>query len=589
MTSMNHDVKKIMKMVLELEKLLLLLDECSDKMFHLRSSAAEYNLDSIQNNLCDIEKKLGDMEDLRTQVFKLCDTLRMLTDELLHSEELSEAFCRKRTELTRLIVVNELEAERLDEVKLDVERLEAEMKEAIRKCEELEASKAKIECDAQSRRAEIKRLEELNLQQEQRATAEMQQLEFLKERIKDYQNEWSCIRSEISSLMEYEDELEGSRREDVKKLNELRNRIEQRRTEEQDIQNEIANLQLIDCFAESRRSSDMKKIDVLRCHIQQIQDEERSRREEIERLEEELALIDNQVYNIQLNLGGTSYKLVEVHDNKTQVELSKVQFSVLSPECFQKGKFGMIDVFMYEEAYRKELDRLISEAENAIRETNSGAYIVEENARIRIVLTSPDVEIKDNEDLAVWGGRFLRFSYPVCVPKRYKGKQVQFAASIYINDVIASKIRFVASVSQKYFWNYHPAPKKQRLEITRRDIMSAFISYASKDRSRVAMVVQGIKKARPDLKVFFDVDSLKSGEYWENTIKKEIVARDIFYLFWSNAARESEWVEKEWRYALTQKGLDFIDPIAIDPPATCPPPEELRKKHFNDRMLYYIV
>lgn len=517
MASKHFDVKKIMEIILELENLLLLLDECSKKMLHLCSSVAENNLDSTQINLSDIEKKLGDVEALRTQVIKLCDMLRMLTDELLLSEELSEAFCSKRTELARLIEQNRVEAERLEEVKRDVQLLEAEMEEVIRKREILEAYKLKIECEARSRWDEIIKLEELNRQQEQRATEEKRQIKYLKERIED--NEKLCE---------------------------------------------------------------------LNCLIKLGQDEERRRREKIQELEEKLAEFDNQVKCIQLDLGGDSYKLVKICDNKMQVELSKVQFSVLSPECFQKGKFGMIDVFMYEESYRKELDRLISEAENAIRETNSGAYIVEENARIRIVLTSPDVKIEDNEDLAVWSGRFLRFSYPVCVPKRYKKKQVQFAALIYINNVIASKIRFVANVSQNHFWNYHPAPKKQRLEITRKDIMSAFISYASKDRSRVAMVVQGIKKARPDLKVFFDVDSLKSGEYWENTIKKEIVARDIFYLFWSNAARESEWVEKEWRYALTQKGIDFIDPIAIDSPDTCPPPEELSKKHFNDRMLNYI-
>ena len=269
----------------------------------------------------------------------------------------------------------------------------------------------------------------------------------------------------------------------------------------------------------------------------------------------------------------------DVHNSKPQVELSKVQFSAISPECFTKGKYCIVDIFMYEELYREVLDRLICEAEHPVQECNSGVHNVEKNARIRIALTSPDIEISDNEDDAVWGGGYLRFSYPVCVPKGYRNGQVRFCATVYINEVVASRIRFVAKCTSK---------QKQRPKIEREDIMSAFISYASKDRSRVAMVVQGIKKARPDLKVFFDVDSLKSGEYWENTIKKEIVARDIFYLFWSNAARESEWVEKEWRYALTQKGIDFIDPIPIDSPDTCPPPEELSKKHFNDRMLNYI-
>lgn len=271
-----------------------------------------------------------------------------------------------------------------------------------------------------------------------------------------------------------------------------------------------------------------------------------------------------------------------------KVELSKVQFSAISPTCFIKGEYSMIDIFMYEESYRNVLDELISGAEYAVRETNSGAYNVEDNAKIRIILSSQDIEIENNEDYAIWSGKYLRFSYPVCIPKNYKGKQVRFNASVYINDIIASQIRFIAKVSRIRLIAKRTASKKKKQKVTRRDIMSAFVSYASQDRSSVAMVIQGIKKVRPDLDLFFDVDSLRSGENWEEVIEKEIVKRDIFYLCWSQAACQSKWVEKEWRYALSQKGLDFIDPIAIDPPSVCPPPEELRKKHFNDRMLYYI-
>ena len=36
-------------------------------------------------------------------------------------------------------------------------------------------------------------------------------------------------------------------------------------------------------------------------------------------------------------------------------------------------------------------------------------------------------------------------------------------------------------------------------------------SYASQDRKRVARVIQGMKLARPDMDIFFDVESLRSG------------------------------------------------------------------------------
>ena len=84
------------------------------------------------------------------------------------------------------------------------------------------------------------------------------------------------------------------------------------------------------------------------------------------------------------------------------------------------------------------------------------------------------------------------------------------------------------------------------------------------------------------------MDSLRSGEDWEHALWKEISSRDVLYLCWSRNARDSKWVEAEWRYALSQKGLSGIEPVPIEPPSLCPPPEELRSKHFNDKLLYII-
>lgn len=81
--------------------------------------------------------------------------------------------------------------------------------------------------------------------------------------------------------------------------------------------------------------------------------------------------------------------------------------------------------------------------------------------------------------------------------------------------------------------------------MSRRDIFSAFISYASQDRKRVAAIIQGMKKARPDLDVFFDVDSLRSGDDWEHALHEEIERRDILFLCWSHFARQSKCVNAE--------------------------------------------
>ena len=69
---------------------------------------------------------------------------------------------------------------------------------------------------------------------------------------------------------------------------------------------------------------------------------------------------------------------------------------------------------------------------------------------------------------------------------------------------------------------------------------------------------------------------------------------DVFFLFWSTAAKDSEWVLKEVRYAIAwHAGDDLappeIVPVMIEGPPPVAPPPELKGLHFNDKFLYFIA
>ena len=264
---------------------------------------------------------------------------------------------------------------------------------------------------------------------------------------------------------------------------------------------------------------------------------------------------------------------------KPPVTLDKVQFSAIAPKTFVKGNYSVIEIMMYEEAFRHVVREAIKNADDPVKETRSGILAAERKAKITIILSSPDFEIADNVESQIWEGGYLNFSFAVEVPERYMKKQILFMASVYINDIIATRLKFI--VKCKTFI-------EQKIELTRDDVLSAFVSYASQDRNRVAMIIQGMKKARPDMDIFFDVESLRSGDNWEKALWREIDKRDVLFLCWSKYARVSKWVDAEWRYALKNKGVDSIEPVPIDPPESCPPPDELNCKHFNDKLLYII-
>jgi len=86
-----------------------------------------------------------------------------------------------------------------------------------------------------------------------------------------------------------------------------------------------------------------------------------------------------------------------------------------------------------------------------------------------------------------------------------------------------------------------------------------------------------------------DVRDLKAGAPYPIELLQQIDVSDVLYLFWSRHASRSEWVEKEWKYGLTEKGPDFIDPVPLVDPRKVRPPDDLAKiKHFNDWTLAYL-
>lgn len=118
----------------------------------------------------------------------------------------------------------------------------------------------------------------------------------------------------------------------------------------------------------------------------------------------------------------------------------------------------------------------------------------------------------------------------------------------------------------------------------------AFASYASSDRDAVLARVQGIQKAVPTIDVFLDVARLRSGDNWREALQQELIGRDVLYLFWSEAASRSRWVDWEWRCALKQHGIRLIDPVPLVSPEVVPPPPGLALLlHFNDWILAFMT
>ena len=268
-----------------------------------------------------------------------------------------------------------------------------------------------------------------------------------------------------------------------------------------------------------------------------------------------------------------------IHENGS-IKVSKVNFSAVAPASVIKGEYSLIDVIMYEEQFRKVVDEIIARSESEVKETKSSAVNVVEKARIKMIISTPDFEIEDDTEEREWIGEYLDFSFSVMVPKSLDKKQILFTITVFINNIMSTRLKFTAKITEEI--------DRQDLEIHREDVKSVFVSFAEQDKNRAMHIMQGVQLIRPDMDIFMDADKLRLRKDYDYAVKKEIDYRDSFYLCWSGFARKSEQVEFEWRYALESKGITGIEPLPLALPDNCPPPDELKGKHFNDKLFIHI-
>lgn len=260
------------------------------------------------------------------------------------------------------------------------------------------------------------------------------------------------------------------------------------------------------------------------------------------------------------------------------VRVDKVSFSALAPEKAEKGTYSTVSVYMYTKSQRKVVDKAIKAAKQAVSETTKGGFKVGRGNEVTIELHSDDVKVKDNRETRVWNGGSETFDFMFYLPEDYGKKQIAFTCYVYFNGVQITRLNFVVALKS--------AGKRALIKVKRRDHRHIFVSYCGKDRQRVIAQLLAIQEIAPRMTFWMDKYSLQTGDNWRKEIKKAIDNADSLFLFWSMFARESSEVEKEWRYALSSRGIRFITPVPLDPVNLCLPPEELSSCHFDHSSFY---
>jgi len=269
-----------------------------------------------------------------------------------------------------------------------------------------------------------------------------------------------------------------------------------------------------------------------------------------------------------------------------EVVSDRVHFSITAPPTLVAGSMAELAVWAYLEAQREQMLRRAAEqfGEGAFRTQTKGPVQMARGTVLMVRVKIEGISVRPREDTIIWEGEVGNASFVLQVPADALAGPRRGLATVHIDGVRILRIDFVIRVVA-----VPEAAASRPLDVTETRLRKAFASYASADRDAVLARIQGIQKGAPGLDIFLDVAHLHSGDHWQERLRAEILRRDVLYLFWSEAASKSPWVEWEWRCALQERGIDFIDPVPLVSPKQVPPPPELAGTlHFNDWVLAFL-
>jgi hypothetical protein len=268
-----------------------------------------------------------------------------------------------------------------------------------------------------------------------------------------------------------------------------------------------------------------------------------------------------------------------------------VDCTVFAPPTAQAGASILVQVFAHVPEESEQVVQLAQDADETARRLGFRSLEVEipRGTKLQIELTLPGIAIEDPVQQVVWRGRATSVQFAVDLPRTQPSGNLIGRVAVYRDGTPIGHIRFKLEVTPGDQPPTRSMPRPLGHEAQR--YAQAFLSYGMKDLKEVVKRVQML--ARCGISFFQDILTLEPGERWEQTLYEQIDHCDVFMLFWSTAAKESQWVRKEVEYALKRKGTDEsappeIVPILIEGPPIPLPPPDLSHIHFNDRLLYYM-
>jgi hypothetical protein len=257
-----------------------------------------------------------------------------------------------------------------------------------------------------------------------------------------------------------------------------------------------------------------------------------------------------------------------------------VECTLFAPPVLAPGESGRVHVWLHTSAQAENVAQLSTDFDPMVQPR--GSRVLETKlspgARVRITLEIGKLQVRSLATELTWHGGPDAIVYQVRVPEDISSSTEVGQALLVQGGAPLAALKFKMQLKSAEGTETREPEAAARFR-------KAFLCYSHRDRAEVLRRAQML----PTLGMVFEMDSLslRSGENWDESLHRMIDEADVFLLFWSYSASQSEFVKKEWQYALQSRGDGFIRPIALESPMPLPP-EELAHLHFQPGLAYVL-
>ena len=252
----------------------------------------------------------------------------------------------------------------------------------------------------------------------------------------------------------------------------------------------------------------------------------------------------------------------------------EVSLSAFAPDQITRNDPFTLQCWVHWESARDEVENRAKESGHEQSAGTKDGLVIEKEALVELtlrptMLTGPNGNRDPQNNFVRWEGHPSNVEFILQWPDDAPDK-VHETVEVSVEGIHLGECTLSLEVGQG---------EQDNVVSGFRRIRSAFVSYSRRDMQRVLASVSAFQSVT-NVDLFLDVDSIRAGEDWEQKLRDEVPTRDAFFLYWSENAAQSEWVEREWKLALERRGLDYIKPMPLDPISA---PEELAPLQFADK------